>query len=44
MPYDKPGSVKGDDLAKIKAWTDAWEAAEKGGAHPAHADGHDDND
>ena len=41
MPYDKPGSVKGDDLAKIKAWTDAWEAAEKGGAHPpaaAHED------
>jgi hypothetical protein len=38
MPYDKPGSVKGDDLAKIKAWTDAWEAAEKGGAHPAVAE------
>jgi mono/diheme cytochrome c family protein len=35
MPDDKPGSVKGDDLAKIKAWTDAWEAAEKAGAHPA---------
>ena len=34
MPYDKPGSVQGDDLAKIKAWTDAWEAATKGGAHP----------
>jgi hypothetical protein len=34
MPYDKPGSVQGDDLAKIKAWTDAWEAAEKAGAHP----------
>lgn len=40
MPYDKPGSVKGDDLAKIKAWTDAWEAAEKGGAHPAAGDHH----
>ena len=39
MPYDKPGSVKGDELAAIKAWTDAWEAAEKGGAHPA-AEGH----
>ncbi len=36
MPFDKPGSVKGDDLATIKAWTDAWEAAEKAGAHPAH--------
>jgi len=35
MPFDKPGSVKGDDLAKIKAWTDAWEAADKAGAHPA---------
>ena len=44
MPYDKPGSVKGDDLAKIKAWTDAWEAAEKGGAHPPHAAGADDDD
>ena len=36
MPYDKPGSVKGDELATIKAWTDAWEAAEKAGAHPPH--------
>jgi mono/diheme cytochrome c family protein len=36
MPYDKPGSVKGDDLAAIKAWTDAWETAEKAGAHPPH--------
>jgi len=43
MPYDKPGSVKGDDLAKIKAWTDAWEAAEKGGAHPAAGDHHHDD-
>jgi mono/diheme cytochrome c family protein len=42
MPYDKPGSVKGDDLAAIKAWTDAWEAAEKAGAHGA-ADHHDDD-
>jgi hypothetical protein len=41
MPYDKPGSVQGDDLAKIKAWTDAWEAAEKGGAHPVAAADHD---
>ncbi|HEX2692160.1 MAG TPA: hypothetical protein VHN14_36370 [Kofleriaceae bacterium] len=39
MPYDKPGLVKGDELAAVKAWTDAWEAAEKGGAHPA-AEGH----
>ena len=38
MPDDKPGSVKGDDLATIKAWTDAWEAAEKAGAHPPHGE------
>jgi len=44
MPSGKPGSVKGDDLAKIKAWTDAWEAAEKGSAHPAVAGGHDHDD
>ena len=35
MPLDKPGSVAGDDLARIKAWTDAWEAADKAGAHAA---------
>jgi cytochrome c5 len=40
MPYDKPGSVKADDLAKIKAWSDAWEAAEKAGAHPRSGDHH----
>jgi hypothetical protein len=34
MPADKPGAVKGDELATIKAWTEAWEAAETGGAHP----------
>lgn len=33
MPYDKPGSVQGDDLAAIKAWSDAWEASYKVGAH-----------
>ena len=38
MPYDKPGSVKGDDLATIKAWIDAWEGAEKAGAHPPHGE------
>jgi mono/diheme cytochrome c family protein len=41
MPDDNPGSVEGDDLAKISAWTDAWVAAEKGGAHPAVAHDHD---
>ena len=38
MPKDKPGTVKGDELATIKAWTDAWEAAEKAGAHPPHGE------
>ena len=40
MPYDKPGSVEGDDLAKIKAWADAWEAAERAGAHSAAGEHH----
>jgi mono/diheme cytochrome c family protein len=47
MPYDKPGSVQGDDLAKMKAWTDAWAAADKAGAHSAsgaHDHGDDDHD
>lgn len=39
MPDNKPGSVVGADLAAIEAWTDAWEAAEKSGAHaPAEPD------
>jgi mono/diheme cytochrome c family protein len=42
MPFSKPGSVQGDDLAKIKAWTDAWEAADKAGAHPAAPHKHTD--
>ena len=33
MPKTKPGSVKGDDLAAISAWADAWDAAEAAGAH-----------
>ncbi|HVV85897.1 MAG TPA: hypothetical protein VHE35_22715 [Kofleriaceae bacterium] len=33
MPDDKPGSVKGDELALIAAWADAYDAAEAGGAH-----------
>jgi mono/diheme cytochrome c family protein len=41
MPYDKPGAVRGDELAAIKAWTDAWEAAETAGVHsPAPAGEH----
>ena len=38
MPKTKPGSVKGDDLAAIAAWADAWDAAEAAGAHPAPAE------
>jgi len=34
MPFDKPGSVKGDELATIKAWTEAWQASGKAGNHP----------
>jgi hypothetical protein len=37
MPKTKPGTVKGDDLAAIAAWADAWDAAEAAGAHPAPA-------
>ena len=33
MPKGKPGIVKGDDLALIAAWADAWDAAHKAGAH-----------
>ena len=35
MPKNKPGSVKGDDLAAISAWADAWDASEAAGAHTA---------
>jgi len=35
MPLDKPGAVAGDELALVKAWTDAWAAAEAAGAHGA---------
>ena len=43
MPKDKPGSVKGDELALITAWADAYDAAENGGAHEGdeHGDGDD---
>ncbi len=46
MPDNKPGSIAGDDLAAIAAWTRAWDASQAAGAHPAapaHAD-HDDDD
>jgi hypothetical protein len=38
MPFDKKGAVQGDELTTIAAWADAWEAAEKAGAHGAHAE------
>lgn len=43
MPKNKPGSVKGDDLAAIAAWADAFEASHEGGAHegmPGHGGHH----
>lgn len=39
MPYDKPGAVKGDELALIVAWSEAFDASHAGGAHegmPGH--------
>jgi mono/diheme cytochrome c family protein len=50
MPNGKPGSVSGDDLTAIAAWSKAWDAAQTAGAHPAaphydhHDHGHDDDD
>ena len=47
MPNGKPGSVTGDDLAVITAWSRAWDAAQAAGAHPAaphHEHGHEDHD
>jgi len=35
MPADKPGALAGDELALVKAWTDAWVGADKAGAHAA---------
>lgn len=35
MPKNKPGAVKGDDLAAIAAWADAFDASHAGGAHEA---------
>jgi hypothetical protein len=33
MPFGKAGAVAGDELAVVKAWTVAWDAADKAGAH-----------
>lgn len=39
MPKGKPGAVKGDDLALIAAWADAFDASHAGGAHEGAATG-----
>jgi mono/diheme cytochrome c family protein len=39
MPFDKKGAVKGDELALIMAWADAFDASHKGGAHEGHGGG-----
>ena len=39
MPADKKGAVKGDELALIAAWADAFDASHKGGAHEGHGGG-----
>jgi mono/diheme cytochrome c family protein len=37
MPADRPGIVAGDELAAVRAWTEAWDAADKAGLHPPAA-------
>ena len=44
MPIDKPGSVKGADLALVVTWAAAWQAANDAGPHPpAPPEGPDDD-
>lgn len=43
MPFDKKGAVQGDDLALIKAWTEAWRASGAAGNHPAEPADKDDD-
>ena len=40
MPFDKKGSVQGEELALIAKWADTFDASHAGGAHG----GHDDHD
>ncbi len=42
-PPDRPGSVTGDDLAAIKAWTEAWQASGAAENHPAEPADKDDD-
>ncbi len=37
MPFDKKGAVKGEELELVKAWSEAFDASHKGGAHAGHA-------
>lgn len=39
MPKNKPGIVKGDELAMFAAWADAFDASHAGGAHEGHGTG-----
>ncbi|MBA3464159.1 MAG: cupredoxin domain-containing protein [Deltaproteobacteria bacterium] len=39
MPKNKPGVVKGEELALFKAWADAFDASHAGGAHEGHGGG-----
>ncbi|MDQ3336624.1 MAG: c-type cytochrome [Myxococcota bacterium] len=40
MPFDKKGAVKGEELAAIAAWADAFDASHAGGAHEGGGSGH----
>lgn len=44
MPADKKGAVKGDELALIAAWADAFDKSHAGGAHEGMDHGHDDHE
>ncbi len=39
MPKNKPGSVKGAELALFASWADAFDASHAGGAHEGHGTG-----
>jgi hypothetical protein len=41
MPQDNKGAVKGDELALIAAWADAFDKAHAGGAHEGMGHDHD---
>jgi mono/diheme cytochrome c family protein len=43
MPADKKGAVKGDELALIAAWADAFDKAHAGGAHEGAGHKHGDD-